>query len=115
MLIVDADTKIPRTSNNALKLPTQLKKSYNPERTIYEYIRELITEDRLNEEFIKSATDIKKRESSKKWFENTCQKMIQYNIFKYWAQDHSEEIETFNKELKKKLEFLIENKLSDKN
>ena len=134
LLIVDADTKIPRTSNNALKLPTQLKKSYNPERTIYEYIRELakgtdslynetygilikegITEDRLNEEFIKSATDIKKRESSKKWFENICQKMIQYNIFKYWAQDHSEEIETFNKELKKKLEFLIENKLSDKN
>lgn len=125
LLIVDADTSIPRTSKNALKLPTVKSMSYSPERTIYEYLKELakgnsskyystyqnllnegISQDRLNEEFLSSGSDITKRDPAKRWFNNIYQNLNTYNLFQCWVNDHQQETEQFIHNLEEKLEIL---------
>ena len=122
LLIVDADTRIPNSSTNSLKLPTQKNRSYNPEKTMYEYIKELtkgtnskysntyhlllnngISQDRLNEEFIRTTANIDSRESAKSWFKTKYERMKQYNLFQHWSNDHPTELKTFRDELEKKL------------
>lgn len=123
LLIPDADVSIPKKIDNAIKLPTdKLTPGYNPEKTIYSYLSELkkgtesnfsetyqklmskgISQDRIQEEFFNNKTNIDKRESSKHWFNNHLDLLIQYNIFTYWALDHKKEVDDFKNNLKIKL------------
>lgn len=137
LLIVDADTTVPRSATNCIKLPPKKdihSKGINPEKTIYLYIQELIkgkecdyptthqtlfeiekvTSTRLTQEFSISGVNIEKRENAKSWFNQHFEKIKQYKIIELWAKDHKEQVKAFLIELEQKLQELIPTKKGTK-
>lgn len=131
LLIVDADTSIPKKTNNAIKLPAQYPetgakgKGFNPEKTIYTYLQDLalgddskyrktynalvadgVTTDRIRMEFLASDVSIDDRDSSKRWFKSAFEKLMEYRLLRYWAEDHEVEMNRFMTELKSILSTL---------
>lgn len=128
ILLVDADTTVPDTRKNGLKLPSPKDEVKSPENILYSYIEHLvnndtaqysatykalkrrgITSDRLTEDFLNthSGTD---REARKKWFKSNYKKIEEYEILTFWTNDHAEEVNKFKKELVNKLNELKQNK-----
>jgi predicted ATP-dependent endonuclease of OLD family len=132
LLIVDGDITISSKITNAIRLPAEKSNNgtgYNPERTIYIYIKELakgdrskysntyemlfkerITTDRLIKDFLSSEVNITERDSAKKWFKAVYKKLMQYKLFKFWAADHKDQMDIFIKQLEQKLDELLPKK-----
>lgn len=116
ILVVDADTSVPKKAKNVVKLPTS-RAGWNPENTIYHYIEELakgqngkyattyrhllskygVSTDKLIDVFLSNEINIKNRESSKKWFNISFGLIKEYDIIRFWAGDHLNEFEAFKK------------------
>lgn len=131
MLVVDADTDIPTDLKNVLKLPSPKGKKQSPEKVMYTYIEQLINNDesqcpngqkamrlaeistdRLREELLQDTESydekMKERKRLKKWFNSKYELLKQYNLFEYWAKDHSEEVEIFKTNLENTLNIVAQ-------
>lgn len=125
LIAVDADStvKIGKGKNkikNVIKLPggADLAGSgFNPERTIYEFVKELIetedsypiarkhlddlgvTSDQLYHHLIEGDVNITKRESSKKWMKARIQYIDDWSLIDLWLKEHPEKVRKFEDEL----------------
>jgi predicted ATPase len=119
LIVVDADATVKLGPKNVVKLPGgQIKngKSFSPERTIYEFIKELVqpnanytatraalramkvTSDQLSEHLIRSDLKITDREASKRWWKSSNKFIEDWQLVPLWLAEHPALVETFNKE-----------------
>ncbi|WP_122670044.1 AAA family ATPase [Pseudomonas viridiflava] len=125
LIAVDADSKIRTGSGrkkitNVVKLPggsDAAGRGFNPERTIYEFVKELIeseekypaarqhledlgvTSDQLFHHLIEGDVVITKRESSKNWMKARLQIIDNWEIIGLWLAEHPDKVNAFEDEL----------------
>lgn len=120
LIVVDADSSVTKGLKNVVKLPGGADSSgngFSPERTIYEFILELIkdtesypetrkilqaeniTRDQLSAHLMKGTTNITDRVSSKKWMNGNLQRISEWNLVGHWLNEHPEKVEKFQHEL----------------
>jgi hypothetical protein len=127
LIAVDADSTVRKGKGrnkikNVVKLPggsDAAGRGFNPERTIYEFVKELIenednyvrtrehldalgvTSDQLYHHLIEGDVVITKRESSKNWMKARLQIIDDWNLIGLWLAEHPEKVQAFEGELLK--------------
>ncbi|WP_282346405.1 ATP-binding protein [Pseudomonas sp. PS01301] len=125
LIAVDADSKVRTGSGrkkikNVVKLPggsDAAGRGFNPERTIYEFVKELIeteenytasreyleslgvTSDQLYNHLIDGDVNITKRESSKSWMKARLEIIDDWNLIGLWLAENPEKVKAFEEEL----------------
>lgn len=125
LIAVDADSTIKagrgrKKITNVVKLPggqDSAGRGYNPERTIYEFVKELIetdenypvarahleelgvTTDQLFHHLIDCDVTITKRVSSKNWMKARLDLIDDWSLIDLWLKEHPEKVERFENEL----------------
>lgn len=125
LIAVDADSKVRTGSGknkikNVVKLPggsDDTGKGFNPERTIYEFVKELIetedgypiarahldelgvTSDQLYHHLIEGDVNITKRESSKNWMKGRLQVIDDWSLIDLWLLENTEKVKIFEENL----------------
>lgn len=123
LIVVDADATVkkgPAALKNVVKLPGEQlngEKGMSPERTIYEFAKTLsedndlypnsrailkksrVTSDQIRNNLLDTDTNIKERESAKKWMRNKLQHIKNWGLVELWLSENSEKVELFEREL----------------
>lgn len=125
LIAVDADSKVRTGSGknkirNVVKLPggsDSAGRGYNPERTLYEFVKELIetdegypiarahldslgvTSDQLHHHLIEGDVTITKRESSKNWMKARLTVIDDWNLIDLWLKENPEKVNAFEENL----------------
>lgn len=125
LIAVDADSTVRsgRGKNkikNVVKLPggtDAAGRGFNPERTIYEFVKELIetednypiarthleelgvTSDQLFHHLIEGDVNITKRESSKKWMKARLEYIDDWDLINLWLKENPEKVVKFEEDL----------------
>lgn len=120
IIVVDADATVKRGMKNIVKIPggkNAQGKGYNPERTIYEFAKSLVsnaeshpdswralkkslvTTDMIHEFLLKGDFDITKRESAKKWMNNRLDYIEDWSLVSLWLLENAEAVSQFEEAL----------------
>lgn len=119
LIVVDADSAVTDGLKNVVKLPggaDSTGNGFSPERTIYEFILELIkdtenfpetrrllqeqniTRNQLSVHLMKGETNIKDRVSSKKWMKSHLSRISDWDLVGHWLREHPEKVTKFQQE-----------------
>ncbi|WP_330110675.1 AAA family ATPase [Methylophaga thalassica] len=124
IIAVDADSSVRKQGGqypkNIVKLPGAKDangKGLNPERTIYNFVEEIVknsdshpeaysalidlnvTTDQLNEHLLSGDFNILKRESAKKWMKDRLDHINEWKLIELWIKENPEEVERFERDL----------------
>ncbi|MDP9514685.1 AAA family ATPase [Pseudomonas protegens] len=120
LIVVDADSSVTKGLKNVVKLPGGHDKSgngYSPERTIYEFISELmkdddnypvtrqaledlnVTRNQLHLHLLKGNTNISERESAKKWMRARLKAIQDWDLVGHWLREHADQVDAFEENL----------------
>lgn len=121
---MDADATVKKgkgSPTNVVKLPggkVQGEKGMSPERTIYEFAKVLsennenyptsratlrkmrVTTDQLKNHLFDTDTNIKERESAKKWMRAKLGHISNWKLIPLWLEEHPEQVKAFEIELR---------------
>lgn len=122
LIVVDADASVTEGLKNVVKLPggkDATGKAYSPERTIFEFVKELmkdddnypaarqaledmnVSRDQLRAHLVKGDFNIKDRVSAKGWMKARLQRIIDWDLVKLWLAEHPGEVLRFQSDLLK--------------
>lgn len=120
LIVVDADSAVNSSLQNVIKLPggsDQAGNGFSPERTIYEFLEELmaddgkypiarsslekmnVSRDQIGTHLLKSDVNIKNRISSKSWMNAKLQQIKDWKIVELWFKEHPDLVEKFENDL----------------
>lgn len=120
IIVVDADATVKRGMKNIVKLPggkDRNGKGYNPERTIYEFVKSLVdnadkhpkswralkealvTADMLHEYLLKGDFDITKRDPAKKWMNSRLNHIVNWDLVSLWLSENTDAVRKFENAL----------------
>ncbi|MDT4824308.1 AAA ATPase domain protein [compost metagenome] len=124
LIVVDADATVKKgkgAPSNVVKLPggkVQGEKGMSPERTIYEFAKTLsedneeyptsraalrkmhVTSNQLKNHLLDTNTNIKERESAKKWMRAKLDHISNWKLVPLWLEEHPEQVKAFEVELR---------------
>lgn len=124
LIVVDADATVKKgkgSPTNVVKLPggkVQGAKGISPERTIYEFAKVLsennenyptsraalrkmrVTTDQIKNHLFDTDTNIKERESAKKWMRAKLNHISNWKLIPLWIEEHPEQVKAFEVELR---------------
>ncbi|HGN2917723.1 AAA family ATPase [Pseudomonas aeruginosa] len=124
LIVVDADASVKKgkgAPSNVVKLPggkAQGEKGMSPERTIYEFAKILsedneeyptartalrkmrVTSNQLKNHLFDTDTNIKERESAKKWMRAKLDHISNWKLVPLWLEEHPEQVKAFEVELR---------------
>lgn len=122
LIVVDADASVTEGLKNVVKLPggkDATGKAYSPERTIFEFVKELmkdddnypaarqaledmnVSRDQLSAHLVKGDFNIKDRVSAKGWMKARLQRIIDWDLVELWLAEHPGEVLRFQSDLLK--------------
>ncbi|RAU46584.1 MULTISPECIES: AAA family ATPase [unclassified Pseudomonas] len=120
LIVVDADSSVTKGLKNVVKLPGGADlagNGFSPERTIYEFITELmkdnddypdtrealakinVTRDQLRTHLLAGDTNIKNRESAKKWMNKNLTVIGNWDLIGHWLRENPQKVEAFEQAL----------------
>ncbi|AZE95160.1 hypothetical protein C4J96_3045 [Pseudomonas orientalis] len=120
LIVVDADASVTAGLKNVVKLPGSRDssgKGHSPERTIYEFVKELmkddenyptarksledmnVTRNQLSTHLLKGDFNIKDRVSAKGWMKARLQRITDWKLVELWLAENPAEVVRFQDDL----------------